>query len=86
MSADTGSGQCPAAVDNRYDGYRAVTHELDLFHRRTRRITTELALQVHPELDPGTFAVLARLCDEPARPSDLAAYFNLGAVVVAHSR
>lgn len=56
-----------------------IEQELGVLFRRGRALSHELAETVHPGLEPGHYAFLARLEEIGAgRPSELAAYFHIG--------
>jgi DNA-binding MarR family transcriptional regulator len=56
-----------------------IEHELGVLFRRGRALSHELAESVHPGLEPGHYAFLARLEEAGAsRPSELAAFFHIG--------
>ncbi|WP_052443300.1 MarR family winged helix-turn-helix transcriptional regulator [Streptacidiphilus neutrinimicus] len=56
-----------------------IEQELGVLFRRGRALSHELAEAVHPGLEPGHYAFLARLEETgPSRPSELAAYFHIG--------
>lgn len=57
----------------------ALERELAVFYRRARAVSGEMARQVHPELEPAAYALLAQLEDTgPQRATDLAGYFGVG--------
>ena|GEM_PF-204756 len=73
-ASETGSPTDSVEAD-----YRAVEYEIGLFFRRLRSIGAGLARDVHPDLEPGGYALLVRVAEaEGERSSDLAGYFNVG--------
>ena len=57
---------------------RTLEHEIGLLLRRIRRGIAERALQVHPELNPTSYTLLATLSDfGPRRAADLAELFAM---------
>lgn len=73
MTATTTTTEAPrdAAV-------RTLEHEIGLLLRRIRRGIAERALQVHPELNPTSYTLLATLSDfGPRRAADLAELFAM---------
>lgn len=61
-----------------------VERELTVFLRRARASSGEMAREVHPELEPAAYGLLARLADAgPQRATDVAAYFGVGKATVS---
>lgn len=57
---------------------RALEHEIGLLLRRIRRGIAERAVQVHPELNPTSYTLLATLSDfGPRRAAELAELFAM---------
>ncbi|GAA4506609.1 MarR family transcriptional regulator [Actinoallomurus oryzae] len=62
-----------------HEAYQAVEHELGVLFRRARALSTEVAREVHPELEPAAYGLLIGMHDcARSRPSDLADYFGVG--------
>jgi DNA-binding MarR family transcriptional regulator len=60
-----------------------IEQQLAVLFRRGRALSHEIAESVHPGLEPGAYAFLARLAEAGAsRPSELAAYFRIGKATV----
>lgn len=58
---------------------RAVEHELSMLFRRARARSSEMAREVHPELDADAYGLLLRIEQAgPARLTDLAEFFGIG--------
>lgn len=56
-----------------------LERELAVLLRRSRAISRDTALSVHPDLEPEAYSLLVRLDDlGEARPSDLATFFGIG--------
>ena len=57
----------------------ALEREITVFYRRARASSGEMAREVHPELEPAAYGLMARL-DEAGtqRATDLAGYFGVG--------
>lgn len=59
--------------------FLALERELSVFLRRARANSGEMAREVHPDLEPAAYGLLARLGDAgQLRATDLAAYFGVG--------
>lgn len=57
----------------------ALERELTLLLRRARASQGEMAREVHPELEPAAYGLLARLAETgPQRATVLAGYFGVG--------
>jgi DNA-binding MarR family transcriptional regulator len=57
----------------------ALEREITVFHRRARASAGEMARQVHPDLEPAAYGLLARLAETgPERATDLSMYFGVG--------
>ncbi|MGW3242467.1 MarR family winged helix-turn-helix transcriptional regulator [Streptomyces sp. NPDC001070] len=57
----------------------ALERELTVLLRRARASSGEMAREVHPELEPAAYGILARLAETgPERATVLAAYFGVG--------
>jgi DNA-binding MarR family transcriptional regulator len=66
------------ATDRRSAAVRSLEHEIGTLLRRIRRGLAERAVQVHPELNPTSYALLSTLHEHGARrASDLAELFAL---------
>ncbi|MFE6777565.1 MarR family winged helix-turn-helix transcriptional regulator [Streptomyces sp. NPDC057702] len=69
-------GEGRAGVDS---AFLALERELSVFLRRARANLGEMAREVHPDLEPAAYGLLARLGDAgQLRATDLAAYFGVG--------
>ena len=56
-----------------------LERELGVLMRRARSFSGQLAREVHPDLEPGAYAILVRLADTGgARLTDLAGWFGVG--------
>lgn len=61
------------------DPFRAVESELALLLRRSHAVSSRLARRVHPELEPSSAPLLARIAQTPdVRASELSAHFGVG--------
>ncbi|MFD3451681.1 MarR family winged helix-turn-helix transcriptional regulator [Streptomyces sp. NPDC058691] len=57
----------------------ALERELTVLFRRARASQGEMAREVHPELEPAAYGLLARLAETgPQRATVLAGYFGVG--------
>ncbi|WP_308283774.1 MarR family winged helix-turn-helix transcriptional regulator [Streptomyces buecherae] len=73
---EAGDGEGRAGVDG---AFLALERELSVFLRRARANLGELAREVHPDLEPAAYGLLARLGEAgQMRATDLAAYFGVG--------
>ncbi|NBM18604.1 MarR family winged helix-turn-helix transcriptional regulator [Streptomyces sp. GC420] len=64
--------------------YLALERELAVLLRRARASSGELAREVHPDLEPAAYGLLARLEEAgPQRPTELAAYFGIGKATIS---
>jgi DNA-binding MarR family transcriptional regulator len=64
--------------------YQAVEHELGVLFRRARALSTEVAREVHPELEPAAYGLLIGMHDcARSRPSDLAEHFGVGKATIS---
>ncbi|MER0241843.1 MarR family winged helix-turn-helix transcriptional regulator [Streptomyces sp. 796.1] len=64
--------------------FLALERELSVFLRRARANSGEMAREVHPDLEPAAYGLLARLSDAgQLRATDLAAYFGVGKATVS---
>ncbi|WP_343246200.1 MarR family transcriptional regulator [Streptomyces sp. SID5785] len=69
-------GEPPAGVDHEF---LALERELTYFLRRARSSSGEMAREVHPDLEPAAYGLLARLEECGAqRATDLAGYIGVG--------
>ncbi|WP_329248007.1 MarR family transcriptional regulator [Actinoallomurus sp. NBC_01490] len=67
-----------------HEAYQAVEHELGVLFRRARALSTEVAREVHPELEPAAYGLLIGMHDcARSRPSDLADYFGVGKATIS---
>ncbi|MEW2524618.1 MarR family transcriptional regulator [Streptomyces sp. NPDC047071] len=75
-----GSGGDAAAVGGGVDHeFLALERELTLLLRRARASSGEMARQVHPDLEPAAYGLLAFLDESgPRRATDLAAFIGVG--------
>lgn len=56
-----------------------LERELSVFLRRARATSSEVAREVHSDLEPSAYGLLVRLAEAgPQRATDLAAYFGIG--------
>lgn len=66
------------------EAYHALEHELAVMMRRARALSAGMTRDVHPDLEPAAYGLLARLREcGPARPSDLAEYFGVGKATIS---
>ena len=56
---------------------RSLEHEMGVLVRRLRRLISERARLVHPDLAPVGYSMLMALQDEPRRASDLVDLFSI---------
>ncbi|GLY81083.1 MarR family winged helix-turn-helix transcriptional regulator [Actinoallomurus iriomotensis] len=71
-------------VGREHEAYQAVEHELGVLFRRARALSTEVAREVHPELEPAAYGLLIGMHDcARSRPSDLADYFGVGKATIS---
>ncbi|MCW2848596.1 MAG: MarR family transcriptional regulator [Marmoricola sp.] len=57
---------------------RALEHEMSILVRRIRRVITERARMLHPDLSPVSYSMLLALNDQgPRRASDLVEIFSI---------
>jgi DNA-binding MarR family transcriptional regulator len=65
-------------------GYSDLERELVVLVRRARSSAGALAREVHPDLEPTTYALLVRISDAGSvRATDLAAYFGVDKAAVS---
>jgi len=77
-STDRGAVIAPTTDERRDAAVRTLEHEIGLLLRRIRRGIAERAVQVHPELNPTSYTLLATLSDfGPRRAADLAELFAM---------
>ncbi|MFF8384546.1 MarR family winged helix-turn-helix transcriptional regulator [Streptomyces kanasensis] len=75
----TGNGPERTGDDAADPEFLALERELAVFLRRARASSGEMAREVHPELEPAAYGLLARLDDAGGRrATELAAYFGVG--------
>ena len=68
----------PTTDERRDVAVRTLEHEIGLLLRRIRRGIAERAVQVHPELNPTSYTLLATLSDfGPRRAAELAELFAM---------
>jgi DNA-binding MarR family transcriptional regulator len=61
------------------DPVEQLEQEIGVLLRRARSFSGQLAREVHPDLEPGAYAILVRLADTGgARLTDLAGWFGVG--------
>jgi len=66
------------------EAFTALEQELGTLLRRARAMSAELGREVHPDLDPEAYGLLAGVHDNSwARASDLALHFGLGEATVS---
>jgi DNA-binding MarR family transcriptional regulator len=71
-----------AAKDN--EAFNALEQELGTLLRRARAMSAEMGREVHPDLDPEAYGLLAGIHDYSwARACDLALHFGLGKATVS---
>ncbi|GGO33684.1 transcriptional regulator [Streptomyces lasiicapitis] len=84
MREDAGRGEDAGAGEAGSGGgvdheFLALERELTLLLRRARASSGEMARQVHPELEPAAYGLLAFLDESgPRRATDLAAFIGVG--------
>lgn len=62
----------------RYDDLRRIESEVGTLIRRVKRVMAERAIEVHPDLHPMTYFILAHLATHgPLRGADLADAFGM---------
>jgi DNA-binding MarR family transcriptional regulator len=68
----------PTTDERRDTAVRTLEHEIGLLLRRIRRGIAERAVQVHPDLNPTSYTLLATLSDfGPRRAAELAELFAM---------
>jgi DNA-binding MarR family transcriptional regulator len=66
------------------EAFNALEQELLTLLRRARAMSAEMGREVHPDLDPEAYGLLAGIHDySRARASDLAGHFGLGKATVS---
>lgn len=66
------------------EAFNALEQELGTFLRRARAMSAEMGREVHPDLDPEAYGLLAGIHDYSwARASELALHFGLGKATVS---
>jgi DNA-binding MarR family transcriptional regulator len=66
------------------EAFNALEQELGTLLRRARAMSAEMGREVHPDLDPEAYGLLAGIHDYSwARASDLALHFGLGKATVS---
>jgi len=66
------------------EGFSDLERELVVLVRRARATAGALAREIHPDLEPTTYALLVRISDSgTARATDLAAYFGVDKAAVS---
>lgn len=74
----------PAGERGEEAAFTALEQELGTLLRRARSLSAEMGRQVHPDLDPEAYGLLAGIQDHGrARASDLAGHFGLGKATVS---
>ncbi|KUF16311.1 MULTISPECIES: MarR family winged helix-turn-helix transcriptional regulator [Streptomyces] len=74
--AEAGGAAAEGGVDHEF---LSLERELTLLLRRARASSGEMARQVHPELEPAAYGLLAFLDESgPRRATDLAAFIGVG--------
>ena len=67
-----------SVTTKRYDDLRAIEAEVGTLIRRVKRVMGERAREVHPDLHPMTYVILAHLADHgPMRGADLSGAFEM---------
>lgn len=67
-----------SSVAQRAEALRSLEHEIGVLHRRIRRVVSERARMVHPDLNATAYYLLAALTTMgPSRASTLAEIFEL---------
>ncbi|MEI5101573.1 MarR family transcriptional regulator [Streptomyces sp. PmtG] len=75
-SSGAGEARVGSGVDHEF---LALERELTLLLRRARASSGEMARQVHPDLEPAAYGLLAFLDESgPRRATDLAAFIGVG--------
>jgi DNA-binding MarR family transcriptional regulator len=73
-----------AQVTTDDEAFNALEQELGTLLRRARAMSAEMGREVHPDLDPEAYGLLAGIHDYSwARASDLALHFGLGKATVS---
>jgi DNA-binding MarR family transcriptional regulator len=66
------------------EAFSALEQQLGTLLRRARAMSAEMGREVHPDLDPEAYGLLAGIHDHSwARASDLALHFGLGKATVS---
>ena len=66
------------------DPVEQLEHELGVLLRRARSFSGQIAREVHPDLEPGAYAILVRLAETGGtRLTDLADWFGVGKPTVS---
>ncbi|WP_228990201.1 MarR family winged helix-turn-helix transcriptional regulator [Streptomyces sp. DH8] len=77
--SDSGPEPRPVGGGGADQEFLALERELAVFLRRARATSGEMARQVHPDLEPAAYGLLARLEEAGRqRTTGLAAYFGVG--------
>jgi DNA-binding MarR family transcriptional regulator len=76
--------EAQAQVATNDEAFNALEQELGTLLRRARAMSAEMGREVHPDLDPEAYGLLAGIHDYSwARASDLAVHFGLGKATVS---
>lgn len=72
-------GEAPGDDPTVEAALRTVEHQISLFWRRARSVSHQLSRQVHPDMEPAAYGLLAVIRrDQPIRLTDLASYIGVG--------
>ena len=77
--ADAAAPDTGARGDTLDDTLNSVEHQISLFWRRARSVSQQLSRQVHPDMEPAAYGLLAVIRREgPIRLTDLAQNIGVG--------
>ncbi len=77
--ADAGAPDSVSSGDSLDETLNTVEHQISLFWRRSRSISQQLSRQVHPDMEPSAYGLLAVIRREgPIRLTDLAQNIGVG--------